>query len=364
MSSIAPQCDLVKKNFRRRFFEMLSGIFFRFPFRALLAVAAEKIFVTTSHGEAAFPFIRVRQNPCFQILTYHRVNDDNDWVFTGMPSRVFRAQMEYLRENWNVLSLSDAVRHLKHQDLPERGIVVTFDDGYADNYTNAFPILCEMEISATFFLVTQAVATGMVIWHDHVFHAFRHTQKDFLNEFGFPKQSYTLQGQEQKTAALLSVLAFIRTLDPESRDAWIARLHDQLDVMPLPQTSDLMMNWEQVRVMKARGNEFGSHTTTHPILSRMSVNDMEQEIMQSQKVLTHELGLSSFSFAYPNGTPDDFNDKTIDLLQDHGFDCAVTTIPGNNDRTSDLFRLRRSTPWDQGIEQFAFRLHTFKMELR
>lgn len=350
-----------RRNFKRQIFIILAKIFWTFPFRKILGVGAEKLFLShESDGKTGFPFIRLRKNPCFQILTYHRVNDENDWVFRGTPSTIFKQQMEYLRENWKVFSLNEMVERIQYRDIPEKAVVVTFDDGYADNYTNAFPILCEMGIPATFFLVTQAINTGMIIWHDRIFNAFRKTQRELLEGFGVPKQNYSFKDQEEKLSALHSILKFIRSLDPDSREKWISQLYEQLDVLPMPSTSNLMMNWDQVRQMKEKGGELGSHTNTHPILSKMSLIEMERELVESRNILIDELSLSSFVFAYPNGTSDDFNEDTIDLLKNNGYLCAVTTIPGNNGCDSDLFRLKRSTPWDVDIEQFALRLHAFK----
>src|SRR5713101_4436483 len=88
-----------------------------------------------------FPFIKKRLCGNVQILTYHRVNDDHDPFFPATPVNLFANQMEYLASNFNICSLFDAVQMMKKKDVPDNVIVITFDDGYKDNYLNAFPIL-------------------------------------------------------------------------------------------------------------------------------------------------------------------------------------------------------------------------------
>ena len=166
-----------------------------------------------AEGVLAFPYLNLRKSSGFQILTYHRVNDENDWVFAGTPVDVFKSQMEYLKENWNVLSLEEAVRRMKTRDIPERTVVITFDDGYQDNSVHAFPILKDLEIPATFFVVTGAIDCNVPIWHDRVFFAFRKTTVSVLKGFGDPPADYGLGDKAAKLSAMHGVLTYIRTLD-------------------------------------------------------------------------------------------------------------------------------------------------------
>ena len=104
-------------------------------------------------------------------LSYHRVNDSGHPFFGGTPTRLFRRQMDLLRSRFDVQPL----RVLTSGDVPRNAVAITFDDGYRDNYTHAFPILRELGIPATIFLVTEAVDGNGMIWHDRIFDAYHRT---------------------------------------------------------------------------------------------------------------------------------------------------------------------------------------------
>ncbi len=155
---------------RRRLFSLAAALFRIGPMKQVLVAVTEKWCLHRKEGGGvAFPFVSIRKRPCFQILTYHRVNDERDWVFPGTPVQTFREQMEYLRENWHVLTLGEIVERVSSGDLPERTVAVTFDDGYRDNYEQAFPVLSATGVSATFFLATRSITEGVFLWHDRVF---------------------------------------------------------------------------------------------------------------------------------------------------------------------------------------------------
>ena len=122
-----------------------------------------------------------------------------------------------------------------------------------------------------------------------------------------------------------------------------------------------LMTWDQAREMKASGLiEFGAHSVHHEVLSRCSSARMKQEVVESCKTVQQMLGVRDLCFAYPNGTEDDFNSKTINLLREFGAVCAVSTIKGLNGPKllhDDLFRLRRISI-GCSMTQAAFALHT------
>jgi peptidoglycan/xylan/chitin deacetylase (PgdA/CDA1 family) len=113
--------------------------------------------------------------------------------------------------------------------------------------------------------------------------------------------------------------------------------------------------------MRENGMSFGSHTVTHPILSKLSVDRMRKEIQESKANIEEKLGTRITTFAYPNGTRHDFNDSTKNLLKECGYACALTTTFGTNEYQQDLFELRRATPWDQDRYSFGLRMNYYKL---
>ncbi len=311
-------------------------------------------------GKLVFPFLRKRKCGNVQILAYHRVNDDHDRYFSGMPLEAFRKQMEYLADNFNVCSLEEAVERMTRKDVPDNTVVITFDDGYRDNYLSAFPILKDLSIPATIFLATDAIGSQRILWHDRVFSAFRRTRVMVLDGFGNYSQRYLLSTVEEKLFAQGEFLKFLWSLDDHEKTFWIDFLVEKLEVTDRKEMPGLMLSWEEVKIMHESGISFGSHTVTHPILSKLSVDRARQEIQESKTVIEHQLRTPIRTFAYPNGRKDDFNESIKNLLKDAGYACALTTQFGTNESDEDLFELRRATPWDLDIYTFGLRLSSYK----
>ncbi len=315
----------------------------------------------TLRSRRGFPALRRRRHKCFQVLTYHRVTDGGDSFLPGTPVAAFERQMAFVAAHYRVCSLETAVTAMLAGDLPDRALVITFDDGYRDNYVRALPVLQRHALPATVFLATGSIGTGRVLWHDRVFRAFRETPARALSGFAGNGRTWPLETPEQREQARDAVLAVLKTLGEEQRLETIARLTQALEIGDVEQVPGLMLGWDEVREMSRAGIEFGSHSVTHPILSRIPAERARQEVFESKAVLERELGRPVRAFAYPNGQPADFDDRTTGLLRDAGFACAVTTIRGLNaldalGEPPDLFRLRRQVPWHTDVAGFAAQL--------
>ena len=184
----------------------------------------------STNEHLGFPFIKRRRARSAQIIIYHRVNDDNDPIFPGVPIRVFAKQMEYLAEHYTVCSLSETVERIRSDDVPPELLAITFDDGYRDNYECAFPIFRCFDLPATIFLATDAIDSRRVLWHDRVFSALRRTRAKALEQFGDDGGIYPLNSPAEKRQALAQVLKFLWSLDDCDRSLWVERLSQQLGI--------------------------------------------------------------------------------------------------------------------------------------
>ena len=303
--------------------------------------------------------VRRRRSNSFQILLYHRIDDGGDAFLASTPTRLFKRQMEYLAENSAVWPLEDAVEAMLSDDLPDNVVVITFDDGYRDNYVHAFPTLTDLSLTATIFLATDCIGSRRILWHDRVFRAFSNTGATSLEEFGPHRKSYFIGTVRERTRARTELLEMLKGLTEEDRTLWIDRLIDRLAVEDPREVPDLMMNWDEVREMQRSGMSFGSHTATHPILSTLSMARVEDEITKSKAAIEQELRVPIKTFAYPNGRRGDFTEQTKELLRQTGYTCAVTTIFGANGGDSavpDLMELKRDMVWSKTHHEFAARL--------
>ena len=298
-----------------------------------------------------FPFVKRRTERGFMVLSYHRVNDEGDPIFRAVPSRRFADQMKVLRRYFNVLPLGELVSRAAVGDIPPKSIAITFDDGYRDNYENAFPVLKNLGLPATIFLVTGVVGSSAPIWHDRAFSILRQTEVESLHLDG---TKYPLGNVEQRQVALQSILTDLRSLSPQERDRRLDRLAADLGV-PEP-SYGRKLSWAEVREMAENGFTFGAHTVTHPILTKIPLKDAVREITRSREAIENQLKQPVTLFAYPNGSPDDFNESIERAVKDAGFLCAVTTIWGANNRFSNPFALRRVGFWGQDARVSALRL--------
>lgn len=224
---------------------------------------------------ALLPITKIYQamRPGIRILMYHRVIQLGNYdQLTVTPSR-FEEHMAFLSGNYRIISLDRAVDELQTGKI-QPSVVITFDDGYRDNLTNALPVLQKNNIPATIFLTTKFCDQTN-----------RHPR--YLREMG--------------------------------------RLH---------------LNWEEVKKLASDPNiTIGSHTLSHPYLSRMSKEMSQQEIIESRKQIQRKLEIDVNYFCYPSG---DFGARELDYVQCAGYKAAVTVDPGSNRDFTKPFELSRT----------------------
>lgn len=205
------------------------------------------------------------------IITYHSIDDCGSVISTA-PA-VFKRQVCALDEaGYEAITLRELVSSLEQRSMPAKPIVLTFDDGFRNFYTEAFPTLVDHGYRATVFLVTDFCG--------------RHNDWSG-NPANFPRSE--------------------------------------------------ILNWEEIREISAEGIEFGSHTKTHPDLTRISKEAMENEIIGSKAELDDVLGIETASFAYPFGK----NNESVKRTAAANFKSATSTALGKVTPKSDLHELER-----------------------
>jgi len=281
------------------------------------------------------------------ILAYHRVIDIEP-DFRLDPSAVsahvaeFKKQMEYLSRNYNVISIEQLAKFRKKRlNPPKNSVIITFDDGYKDNYLNAFPILRRYALPATIFIATDALEKNSLFWWDRVAYAIKSTNKASFEMR--PLGRYMLDNESRKSAAIRSIQSRLKGMEEQRKNQLIKRLFGVLAVKgPDPAyIHSHILSWDEALEMKRHKVTFGAHTKSHSILTNIPLEDARYEIRQSKSILEKRLGIEITCFSYPNGYKPDFNKELISLLRQNGFSCAVTYIPGWNTSRTDPFKLRR-----------------------
>jgi len=323
----------------------------------LLSIADRWSIKRKTNLRLTFPFVKRRKHFGYQILVYHRVNDKRDPFFNGVPVRVFAKQMEMLCRYFNVLPMEELVERARKDDVPPNAIAITFDDGYLDNFENAFPILKQFCLPATIFLVTGVLDSQSHIWHDRVFDAFRRTNAGAIAIEG---KEYSLRNLTEKRTVLDTLLRTLRMCNPRDRDELIQQLVTRLGVPEQRCVNGKKLSWKEIEEMSKDKITFGAHTVTHPILTRMPLAEAVVEIMTSKEAIEKAQRFPVRLFAYPNGGRNDFNESIKQVLREAGFLCAVTSLWGNNDVHTDPFELQRLGIWDLDPRMSALKLGWYK----
>lgn len=276
-----------------------------------------------------------------RILAYHRVDDDIFYHQIGLAvsSSNFEKQMFYLKKYYNIISLKDALYILKNGlEIPPRAIVITFDDGYKDNYINAFPVLKKYNIPATIFLCVNPINNGTYLWPDQIINVLKHFSANYLDLRKYGLDAYTVKTLEEKKQVLYKICDYLKKTSLKESQTLTNYLASTLNE---GSKNNLMLDWEEINEMKKYNISFGSHTLTHPILTEIPIEEAMKEIRESKKIIEDRLRETIDFFAYPYGSKKEFNDQIIKLLKDTGYSCACTLISGPNKKGTNLYTLKR-----------------------
>ena len=227
------------------------------------------------------------------VMYYHRVGGSD--VLSKTVDQ-FQADLTYLKRNYCCTSLEDLSQRLANgARFRKRTAVITFDDGYRDNYINAIPLLKKAGLPATFFVATGYVGTGREFLHDH----------------------------RQDVAMATPVFA--------------------------------KLEWDDLREMEKAGFEIGSHTVNHTNLGRAAVPELEFEIIESLEMLNERLGEKRRPFSFPWGKPEDMCEDAIMLIRDAGYYAACSAYGGSNTRGGDPFQIKRVDTGNGSLGRLATR---------
>ena len=301
-----------------------------------------------------------RIDPILHILLYHRINDDRDAYLPSFPVAAFRAHMEHIARNFPVVGLDE----IAEGKLPRNGqnycVAVTFDDGYRDNFTHAFPILKELGIPATIFLTSGCIEQRQLAWYDQVCLAFKLTTERSL-DLGFPgAPSGSIESKGDRVRKLRLTLEWFWKLSEAERLHWTRELFRALQVPEELNLPNAMLSWDEIRQMTKKNVRFGAHTVTHPVLSKLDRGRLEEEIVGSKRTIENRLQLPVRHFAYPFGSQSDFSPESKQVVQKAGFDTAVTTMWGFNSVSADLYELKRFSPWDADRGLFSLKIDWYR----
>lgn len=297
-----------------------------------------------------------------RILAYHRVLDDEPGSFPfdedviSAKTEAFREQMKFAKRNFDIVSFRDLRRcEAEGRAWPERGLIVTFDDGYRDNYSNAMPVLKELGIPATIFLATGYIGRKNLFWWDAIAYSVKHTDRPSIHYPELSPEPVSLATVADRRRAIEMILGYVKEIPEEMRLVFQDRLYRDLGVRPSDRVADRMhLSWDEVRNMSACGIEFGSHSVTHPILANVSRRQLEEEVSESKRMIERNTGQEVLAFAYPAGRTSRFNKMAEEAVARAGYSYAVSYEEGlaSQDRSDPYSLSRIHVERDQSPSRF------------
>lgn len=292
----------------------------------------------------------LRRRPGLTIVQYHGVTATGSEMPLNfrrkhVPLEQFKLQMTWLRQRYEILSLDVALARARGgAPLPDSCAVITFDDGFRNNYTQAYPVLTGLGLPATIFVPTGFVSGHGALWLDRIEYALNSTPVSHLTVDTLGQTIALPAGSEAERVAskrrLKTVLMGARPADAARAVAQLeqrARISlggdrdEQGDYAPV--------SWEELAEMQSTGRVgVGSHTVTHPILPRCSPQQLEHELTASKARIERVLGEACTFFCYPNG---EFDARVQRAVAEAGYAGAVCSLLGINRRDIDTLALRR-----------------------
>lgn len=296
------------------------------------------------------------------VLLYHRVaNLKTDPQLLAVSTKNFKAQMEFLGKNYQVISVDELMRVKEKDEIDERTVVVSFDDGYVDNYNNALPVLKRQGLGAVFFVSTGLLGKAREFWWDNLERVFLLSKKlpDRLSLAIAGEENLWVEGDISARKRIYEQIhRRLLGLPPTERDKIVGRLMRWARVSVKARKGYESMSRHQVAKMASAGLTIGAHTVTHSSLGRLERRLQEEELVENKSDLERTVGREVAYVSYPYGTVRDLSRTTVKIVRKLKFRAGFANIPGLVRAKSDKYKLPRNLVRNWRVEAFKQNLES------
>jgi peptidoglycan/xylan/chitin deacetylase (PgdA/CDA1 family) len=270
------------------------------------------------------------------VLTYHRIGNPQEDLFDpgvfSATAEEFNDQIASLKRHMSLVNLEEALSFI-HGNAPEKNrrcrVLITFDDGYLDNYNIAFPILRSHGVQGVFSLVTSMVGSSLVPWLDHIAYLVRNARSRRFS-LRYPAELAVDIDRNGLTMSLQDVLKLYKRPENVDSERFIEELKNETNGSNLPTPHRRFLNWDEAREMVAGGMAIGSHTHSHPVLSQLRPDEQSSELQHSRAILKEQLGVEPDVLAYPVGARASFTSHSRTAAREAGYRAAFSFYGGTN----------------------------------
>lgn len=296
------------------------------------------LYLTVNKSVGRFEKLKQQQKRCLLVLCYHSVISNtapiNSQTNIAVSQEQFENHLKILRKDWHPISLEDVSQACYNNKLlPDFSVLVTFDDGFRNNYTLAAPLLKKYDIPAIVFITTGLIGKDQLLWGQEVQERIIGGSKDMIPDV-LENSSHSISGKIfQRGLLAKQIMHQCKRLSHKQRCEYLEKLRNVTSLnLEEPWKKELyeFMSWDEVRDIRNYGVALGAHTVSHPILSSLEPNDLRRELQESKSTLEQELGEECFSLAYPNGGTNDFNEQVIEEAKNLGFQIGFNLCRRRN----------------------------------
>lgn len=284
--------------------------------------------------------IRLHKNYRPIILMYHGVTMDStsDGRFVKhVKKEQFALQLQTINRVFQILPLGELVEIARQGFSKIPVAAITFDDGFLNNYEVAAPILDEYGVTACFYLATGYIDSQKWMWTDYLEHAIYSGLPEITSPGG---HEMPLKNDQERSNALERIKAALKNMAHFAVEEYIHFLKLKYpQLCNSPYGNYAFMRWEQVRALYKAGHTIGAHTVNHPMLSKVSEEEAQQEILYSRSEVEKHVGACSEIFCYPNGKKEDYSAENVKFVAKH-FKGALSTLEGYADY-NECYEMRR-----------------------
>jgi peptidoglycan/xylan/chitin deacetylase (PgdA/CDA1 family) len=284
---------------------------------------------------AAYHYKNLISDPSPKLLVpvYHRVLPEAGFnpLGTIVSLKSFTAQVEALAARYPIISMAEAVRQIQEGGAKaEIQVVLTFDDGYVDNYEVAFPVLKRMGIPAVFFLSSGYVGSDRPLWDWEVTKSLL-TQKVRVGNLRLHGGKTLERGEaESDEVFLFRLIMELKKHNAPERELSVRAIYEQTGTGPDYEVGDRCMTWHEVRQMLSAKMEVGAHGITHQSLAWLPRSEAQREIRDSGSAVEKNIGAPCRYFAFPFGSASDFNEDLIEEVGAAGYESCLLNVHGYN----------------------------------
>lgn len=276
------------------------------------------------------------------ILFYHRLKARDEGLSfpdLAIEADYFNKHMKYLAQKYEIVSMDDVKRILDSKGVLDRNFaVVTFDDGYRDNYSYGLDIFEKYQVRPTIYITVNGVENQSFLWFDRLAHIIFSSPLDKVY-IDILEKEFDLRTVKNRTKLIGMIADKLKKYKEMDKLMEIDALSEKLKVR-IPEKCNLMMNWSQARELLAVGAKIGCHTMNHPVLTQIPLENLYDEIVVSKQLIEKRIFRDVKHFAYTNGKKKDYNQSIRKLVEKH-YETAVTTVFGVNTTGEDLYELKR-----------------------